>query len=134
MSQNVETFKRGSDAVNRRDIETVLAVLDPEVELHPAMAALLGGQATTYRGHEGIREWLRDQDEAFSESRIDYSEIRDLGERVVAIGHLRVRGRASGVQVESPAAWVVTFRNGRMIDLRAFLEPKDALEAAGLRR
>lgn len=134
MSQNVETFKRGSDAVNRRDIETVLAVLDPEVELHPAMAAFLGGRATTYRGHEGIREWLRDQDEAFSESRIDYSEIRDLGERVVAIGHLRVRGRESGAELESPVAWVVTFRNGRMIDLRAFLEPKDALEAAALRR
>jgi len=134
MSQeNVEAFKRGSDAANRRDIEALLAVIDPEVEWHPAMAALLGGEATIYRGHEGVREWLRDQQEAFAESRIDYSEIRDLGERVVAIGRLRARGKESGAETESPVAWVVVFRNGKVIQAKAYLDPEEALEAAGLR-
>ena len=33
MSQeNVETFKRGLDAYNRRDIEALLEELDPDVE------------------------------------------------------------------------------------------------------
>jgi hypothetical protein len=37
MSQeNVEAFKRGSDAVNRRDVEALLADVDPAVEWHPA--------------------------------------------------------------------------------------------------
>jgi uncharacterized protein with GYD domain len=36
MSQeNLETFKRGLDAYNRRDIDALLEELDPEVEWHP---------------------------------------------------------------------------------------------------
>jgi ketosteroid isomerase-like protein len=133
MSQeNVEAFKRGSDAANRRDIEPLLAVVDPDVEWHPAMAALLSGEGTTYRGHEGVRDWLRDQEEAFAQSRIDYSEIRDLGERVVAIGRLRARGKESGAETDSPVAWVVEFKNGKVIQAKAYLDPEKALEAVGL--
>ena len=133
MSQkNVEAFKRGSDAANRRDIDALLAVLDPEVEWHPAMAALLEGATTVYRGHEGVRTWLRDQEESFAESRIDYSEIRGLGERVVAIGRLHTRGKESGAEIESPVGWVAEFKNGKVIRAMAYLDPKEALEAAGL--
>ncbi len=132
--ENVKAFKRGSDAANRRDIEALLAVVHPDVEWHPAMAALLGGEVTVYRGHQGVRDWMRDQEEAFAESRIEYSEIRDLGERVVAIGHLRVLGNESGAKVESPVAWVVQFKNGKVIHVRAYLDHAEALEAAGLRK
>jgi ketosteroid isomerase-like protein len=134
MSQeNVEAFKRGSEAANRRDVETLLALLDSEVQWHPAMAALLGGETTVYRGHEGVRAWLRDQEESFAESRIDYSEIRAVGERVVAVGRLRTRGKESGVETESPVGWVVDFRNGKVIRAQAYLDPEEALEAVGLR-
>ncbi len=34
--ENVETVKRGVDAYNRRDVEALLEVLDPEVECTPA--------------------------------------------------------------------------------------------------
>jgi ketosteroid isomerase-like protein len=133
MSQeNVESFKRANDAFNRRDVDALLAEVDPNVELHPAMAGLLGGDATVYRGHEGVRAWLRDNEEAFVEFSSDY-EIRDLGERVLAIGHLRGRGKQSGVVIESPAGWVVEYKNGRAIHGRAFLNPEQALEAVGLR-
>jgi ketosteroid isomerase-like protein len=133
MSQeNVEAFKRGTDAANRRDIEGLLPVLDPAVEWHPAMAALLGGEATIYRGHEGVREWLQDQQESFAEGRIEWSEIRDLGERLVAIGRLRTRGKASGAEVESPVAYVAEFKHGKVIRAKAYLDSKDGLEAVGL--
>jgi ketosteroid isomerase-like protein len=128
----VEAFKRGSDAANRRDIEALLAVVHPEVEWHPAMAALLGGEATVYRGHQGVRDWMRDQVEAFAESRIEYSEIRDLGERLLAIGRLSVRGNESGAKIESPVAWVVHFKSGKVIHVRAYLDHDEALEAVRL--
>jgi hypothetical protein len=54
MSQeNVERFKRGIEAYNRRDVEALLQELDPEVEWYPALEVLLGGEATVYRGHDG---------------------------------------------------------------------------------
>ncbi len=101
MSQeNVEVFKRAFDAINRRDAEALLAELDPEVEWHGAILMAMGGKQTVYRGHEGVREWLRDLYETLSEFQADYPGIRDLGDRTVAIGRVRARGAASEAEIE----------------------------------
>ena len=133
MSQeNVEAFKRGLEGGNRGDVEALLEVLDPEVAWHSALHALLGGEATVFRGHDGVREMLRDLYEAFGEIHIEISEIRDLGDRLVAIGRTRTRGKASGAETETPIAFVTEFKNGKAISIRAYLDPKEALEAVGL--
>jgi len=134
MSQaNVEAFKRFSDANNGRDVEALLAELDAEVEWHSAVVGSLGGEATVHRGHDGVREMLRDLYEAFSEFRVEFSEIRDLGDRVFAIGRWVTRGEGSGVETSPFLASVVDFRDGKAIRVRSFLDPDEALEAAGLR-
>ena len=134
MSQeNLEAFKRGLERGNRGDVEALLEVLDPEVAWHSALHALLGGEATVFRGHDGVREMLRDLYEAFDEFQIEISEIRDLGDRLVAIGRTRARGETSGADVESPVGFVTEFKNGKAISVRGYLDPKEALEAAGLR-
>jgi ketosteroid isomerase-like protein len=133
MSQeNVEAFKRGLEAGNRGDVETLLEQLDPEVEWHSALHALLGGEQTVFRGHDGVREMLRDLNEAFGEIQIEISEIRDLGDGLIAIGRTRTRGKASGAETETPLALVTEVKNGRTISIRAYLDPKKALEAADL--
>jgi ketosteroid isomerase-like protein len=134
MSQeNVEVVRRAADAYSRGDIDAVLEDLDPEIEWHPLLQVLLGGEATVYRGHEGARALFRDLDEAFTESEAETSEVRDLGEQVIAIGHLRGRGRESGAKTETAIVWLVEFKNGKAIRVREYLDPKEALEAAGLR-
>ncbi len=133
MSQeNVEAFKRGIAAWNREDIDATLEVFDPEVEWRPAVPRLLGGGTAVYRGRHDVREWLQELDETIAELRIEISEIRDLGERVLAVGQLRRHGRESGAEVESPIGYVVEFKNGKVIRIDDYLEPKEALEAAGL--
>ncbi len=133
MSQeNVETFKRGLDAYNRQDVEAMLEVADPEIEWQPGTLTGLGGEAAVYRGHEGIREGFRDLYDAMGESRLEYPEIRDLGDRIVGIGRVCARGRESGAETESPHASVVDYKNGRAIRVRSYFDPKAALEAAGL--
>jgi ketosteroid isomerase-like protein len=134
MSQeNVEAFERFADANNRRDVEALLAELDADVEWQSAVLGSLGGDATVHRGHDGVREMLRDLYEAFSEFRVEFSDIRDLGDRVVAIGRWVTRGEESGVETTPPLASVVDFRNGKAIRVRSYLDPNEALEAAGLR-
>ena len=133
MSQeNVETFERVTEAYKRRDVEAMLADLDPDIEWHPGLLASLGGEATVYRGHEGIRELVRDHDEHFSEFNNEYSEIRDLGDQVLAIGHIRARGKASGAETVSPLAFLVESKDGKATRVRTYLDPQEALEAAGL--
>ena len=133
MSQeNVEAFKRGLDAGNHRDVETLLSVLDPEVAWHSELHALMGGEVTVFRGHDGVREMLRDLYEAFDEIHIEISEIRDLEDRLVAIGRTRARGKASGANVETPIGFVTEVKNGKTISIRGYLDPKEALAAVGL--
>ena len=133
MSQeNVEALKRGIDGYNRREVAAILAEADPEAEWHPGILAGLGGEATVYRGHEGLREGLRDLFDALSDLHLEYSEYRDLGDRIVGIGHIRARGTGSGAETESPHAIVADFKDGKVIRVWGYLDPKEALKAAGL--
>jgi ketosteroid isomerase-like protein len=130
--ENVELVKRFADAYNRRDFEMMLDNLDPAIEWHSGFLSGLEGETAVYRGHEGFRDGLRDLYEALGDAYIEYSEIRDLGERALGIGRIRVRGRESGAEAESPHAVVVDFRNGKAICIRTYLDHQEALEAAGL--
>jgi ketosteroid isomerase-like protein len=133
MSQeNVEAIRRAAEAYNRGDVDAVLRELDPKVEWHPLLQVLLGGEATVYRGHEGVPELYRDIEEAFTEAQVRIVEIRDLGERAVAIGYLSGRGRGSGAKTETVIAWVADFKDGKAIRIREYLDPDAALEAAEL--
>src|SRR5436190_190998 len=134
MSQeNVDQFKRGLEASNRRDIEALVKTLDPEVEWSPAFPVLLGEEAEVYRGHDGIREMFRGFYDVVDEIHVEYSEIRDLGDRVMGIGRGRTRGTASGAATESPFACISDFKNGKAIRVRTYLDHAEALEASGLR-
>ncbi len=134
MSQeNVEAFNRGVDAYNRRDTEALLAGLDSDVEWHPALLVSLGGEATVYRGHRGVRELLRDTDETLAEIHVEFADVRDLGDQIVAIGRLRTRGKASGAVAESDVGYVADFNDdGKATRIRTYLDPEEALKAAGL--
>ncbi len=134
MSQeNVEAFKRAVEAINRGDIDGVLNELDPEVEFHAFLEELLGGEGQVYMGHDGVRRFFRDFNEAFDELYWQYPDIRDLGDRVLAIGSFRARGRASGAETEIPLGVLIDYEEGLATRVWSTAEPSEALEAAGLR-
>ena len=134
MSQeNVEVVARFADANNRRDVQAMLEEVDADVEWHSAILASLRGEAAVYRGHEGIREVFKDLYEAFSDFRLEFAEFRDLGDRIVGIGRWVTCGEESGVVSTHPLAVVVDLKNAKAFRVQAYLDPKEALEAAGLR-
>ncbi len=133
MSQeNVEAFKRAVDAINRGDVEASLNELDPDVEFHAFMEELLGGEERVYAGYDGVREFYRDFSEHFNQLHWEYPDIRDLGDRVLAIGTFRARGRASGAEVETSMGVLTDFENGIATRVWSTGDPGEALEAAGL--
>jgi uncharacterized protein len=133
MSQeNVEALKSGFEAVSRLDGEAMLEVMDPEIEFRPRFQVMLGGEEMVFRGHEGFREAFRDLYGALEWIKPEIFEVRDLGDRIVALGRLSVRGKRSGAEAESPAGWVADIKNGKAIRFTEYLDPSQALEAAGL--
>ena len=135
MSQeNVDAFKRAMEHLERRDVESILKELDPAVEWHPAFTALLGGETSVYHGHQGTREVIQQFWQVFSQAHFEVAEIRDLGDHVLAIGTMRVRGAESGAEVESPWAYLVRSKKGKAVSIRVYTDPAEAIEAAGISR
>ncbi len=128
----MEIFKRGAEAYNRRDIDALLKTLDPDVEWHSALLIPFGGEATVSRGHDGVREVLGELYEALAEIHLEYSEVRDLGERIVGLGSIRTKGKQSRVVTEMAFGTVTDMRNGKGFRIWTYLDPQEALEAAGL--
>ena len=91
------------------------------------------GAATVYRGHAGIPDGIRDLHDSFAELQIEISEIQQVGDRAVGIGRIRTRGKGSGVESWSAFRAVMEFKNGKATQIRSYLDPQEAVEAAGLR-
>ena len=85
-----------------------------------------------YHGHAGLRGFLADNQANFEVFRFDLSDVRDLGDRVLAIGTIHIRGRGGGVETDIPVAGVATYRDGKLTRWEDFRERDRALEAAGL--
>ena len=119
----VEKVRRGFASFNRGDIEAMLTVVHPEIELVPLSAKMVDGRV--YRGHDGVREWDRQRAEVW-DLRFEPTEFEDLDGRVLVHGVAHSRGRAAGVEIETPVTWAFDFEAGLIIRLEAFLDRAEA--------
>src|SRR6266571_6062035 len=96
MSQENVDLRRGYAAFARGDVDGVLDVLDPELELSDPF-----GFSTTdaYQGHEGFARTMRDAMDAFERYEIATDEFIDAGDHVVVSSRLSGVGRESGAIV-----------------------------------
>jgi ketosteroid isomerase-like protein len=127
--EKVELARRVFDAVTRRDVPRLISLTDPEVEWRSFFAEL--GQQGVYRGHDGIRQYLHDLDDAWEVLAPEVTDTLEIGDLAVLVGRLRYRGKTSGVDTEVPAGWIVRFRNDKVASLRAFQKPEEAFAALG---
>jgi ketosteroid isomerase-like protein len=129
VSTNVDIVRSLLDAFNDRDLDAMLAVVDPDAEIEALRAQLEG---TAYLGHDGMRQMLVDFDEDWACLHVDADDFREAGDQVVVLGRLRARGRASGVDLDVPIGFVWELREGKAFRGKTFSEQADALRAAGL--
>ena len=132
MSQeNVEVVECLAPAFNRRDLTAFLDLLAPDVEWIPILGVLEG---RAYRGHEEVRRWIEDLAADWAVFEVYYDELHDLGDRVLALGGWRGRGRASNVELgDQPATWLMDLEDGKVVRLQTFTDREEALKVAGLR-
>ena len=129
--QNVELVRRAFGVVTiPGDPDAMIVASHPDFEMH---LVGVGGEPVYYAGASGIREFFRDVAQSWESFCFKATDLRDLGDRVLVLGHVRGRGRVSGVEVDDRWAWIVELREGRAASLRGFLDHREALEAAGLR-
>ena len=128
MSQeDVEAFRRGTEAINRGEVD-IPALVHPEAVFEP----LRSGTEGAFVGHDGMRRFLADTEDMFEIFQASYTDIRDLGDRVLAIGSIRMRARASGVETDVPSAAIAEYRDGLLWRYKDYGQARLALEAVRL--
>ena len=131
MSQeNVEVVQASFAAIARGDLEGLLELYDPDIQFLP----LTGTQVESggYSGHAGVRDYFAEVAHIWEELRPYAENVEVIGNDVVVLGGCAVRGRGSQVESDSPMAWVITVRNGKITSHRGYRTSAEALKAAGL--
>ena len=130
--ENVEMAGLVLDALAQRDAERLIDLSDPDVRWHSFFAEVAFGAGGGYRGHDGIRQYVSDLNDAWEIVRADVDDGVGVGDIALLVGRIHYRGKASGVETASPAGWIFKFRDGKVLRFRAFREPAQVLEDAGL--
>ena len=137
MSQaNIELAKRAFDAFSKRDLETLLELTEPDVEFYAATGEIADAEGSNwergaYWGEDGVRKYLEDVASTWEELEVEPDDFRSLGEQVLVIGHIRGKAKSGSVD-DSPAQWVIRFRNGKVVYWAVHTNAAEAFEAVGL--
>jgi ketosteroid isomerase-like protein len=128
MSQeNMKVVRRAVAAFNARNRKELLGLMDPEIEYESPM------EQRTYRGLDGMLQYRDDVDAVLEEFHTEDDRFLEVGEdRVLHLYRIVGRGVGSGVPVARQNAILWQLRDGRLFRGRAYLDQREALEAAGL--
>ena len=129
MSQeNVELHYRSIAAVNRRDLDAFLALMDKDVEAVSRIVTIEGG----LHGHDGIRQWWDNWFGAFPDYKLEVVGMRDLGDVTIATFSAVGHGAGSELPFEDNAWLACRWRDGKCSWWQGFRAEAEAVEAAGL--
>ena len=131
MSQeNVEIVREGIEAWNQHDADLWLRNAAPDVEWMPAGPAAV--ERTVYRGHDEVVSGFAALWQTWDVFHFEEAQIRDLGDSVLWLGRVKMRGSASQIDLDQEFAVHTRLQDGQVITVRTFLTWREALEAAGL--
>ena len=108
-SRNADIVREMLDALNRGDVDGVLAHMDRDFEWTPLEQSPAMG---SHRGHERVRHYMEDWLGTFDMLRIEIEEIQEHDDLVVAVVVSHGRGKRSGVQLHNRFCQVWTLRDG----------------------
>jgi ketosteroid isomerase-like protein len=143
--ENVEIVRRvmelGQEGIRTDDLRRTMDDLVTTGLVSPTCewrGGVRGGDAVVGVGDEvgpeGIVEFVRTWKEDFSNFTVEIEDIIDAdGDRVVVIQRHTGTGKASGAPVDLRTAFICTLDAGQVVRIAIFLDPRKALEAAGLR-
>jgi ketosteroid isomerase-like protein len=131
MSQeNVDLVRRTAQAFNERDIPALESIFSEDFvfRLIGGFADLMG---TEFRGQDAYFTWMREWLDTLA-GRLEIVTIREVDDRVLAIGTVVVAGTVSGTPATHRFGQVHSFRGGRINEIDAYYAVDDALKAVGL--
>ena len=124
---NVEIYTRMIEAFNREGVEGSMRYFSEDAEVYDPDAP-----GSPYRGREAVAAFLSQLIEGMAAVEVRDFELLPAGDRVVGLIHTYGRGPEGGPEIELRDAHTLTFRDGKVVYWRAYLDRHEALADAGL--
>jgi ketosteroid isomerase-like protein len=118
-----------------RELVAITDVSAASKEWHPDIEWVVAKEhpeARTLNGRSAVIAYFRAWEEVLEHPRLEMDRFVDAGESVVAVGSVRGTGTGSGADVQVPIALVCTLAAGSLVRVEEYLDPREALEAAGV--
>lgn len=114
------------EALNRGDVDAMLARMDPDFEWRPLEASPV---ERVYRGHDQVRRYVEDWLCTFEGLRIDLEDLTEVGDHIVAVVRGHARGRASGLALDTRFCQVWTVRDAVVLRVQEYATKEEGLAA-----
>jgi ketosteroid isomerase-like protein len=114
------------EALNRGDVDAMLARMDPDFEWRPLEASPV---ERVYRGRDEVRRYVEDWLCTFEGLRIDLEDLTQVGDHIVAVVRGHARGRASGLAVDTRFCQVWSVRDAVALRVQEYATPEEGLAA-----
>jgi ketosteroid isomerase-like protein len=126
MKAAVELVRQIIEALNRGDVDGMLARMHPGFEWRPLETSPV---ARVYRGCEQVRRYVEDWLATFDVVRLDLEDTTEVADRVVTVVRGHGRGRASGLELGTRFCQVWTVRCGRAVGMEEYATREEGLAA-----
>ena len=128
MSSNTELARRSYDAFERGDLDAVVGDMHEEIVWEQAQGLPHGG---VYRGLDEVRRAIFDplEGEWWDEFHAVPDEFLEAGESIVVLGRYTGVAKGTAKPLDVPYLHVWTFRDGKAVRFRQFLDTAGWVEA-----
>jgi ketosteroid isomerase-like protein len=128
--RKVELVRRSFAALGARDLDALGEIYVPDVDWRPLTGTRV--ESDGYRGHGGVAAYFEEIEPIWDQVAPHGESYHVHGDQVIVIGSCHIRGHGSGIETQSPMAWVITVQEDRIVAHHAFATAEEALEHAGV--
>jgi ketosteroid isomerase-like protein len=124
LGEAADLARAAFERANANDPDGLAGLCAESVEFHD-VPEIPG--STTYRGHDGIRAWLRSVHEVSDDLQLQIWEMEESGDAVMVETSAEMQGRASGAEVVWRFWTVWRVRDGLITYHHGYSEREDAV-------
>ena len=129
IQENLAVVQQVYGALGKGDIPTVLSYLAEDIEWsmpHPREIVPYGGK---WQGRQEVAKFFSTMHDYAEFKQVQLQEYVAQNDKVIVLGHIKVMAKPSDRQYENDLVAVWTVQNGKVKQMRDFMDTVPAIEA-----
>jgi ketosteroid isomerase-like protein len=129
-ASGAEIVRELSAAINSDDQERLVQMLHPDVVQYGTRGGI--DQDLVFRGRDAVLAYWQEIGDTWESQTYEPERVIEGDEVVVVLWRETSRSRHSDLDMETNTAGIMRLEDGKIIEIRGYMDRDEALEAAGL--